>query len=116
MTTRNWTDTEAIAIWLSARPTRNPILEVMRDTFDGGDAYGSTLMWHFAIADVVFEIVGRTPAHWEFTPSPLGADTDSYEYQTIIGADVGATLETLIHAGNVLERYAGQLRLAGEDY
>lgn len=121
MTNRDWTNTEAIAIWLSARPTRNPILEVMRDSFDSGDSWGSVLAWHFAIADVVYEIEGHTPDSWEFTPSPFGAETDCYEYEAIIEVveelgGSGPSLDYLIHAGNVLQRYASQLRLAGEDY
>ena len=118
MTNRDWTNKEKVAVWLSARPTRNPILEVMRDTFDSGDAWGSVLAWHFAIADVVHELVGHTPDSWEFIPSPFGAEIDCYEYEAVIEAmrEDGATLDDLIPAGNVLQRYAAQLRLAGEDY
>lgn len=118
MTNRDWTNTEAIAIWLSARPTRNPVIEYLRDGWDDGDKWSSVLAWHFAIADVVYEIVGHTPDSWEFTPSPFGAETECWEYETIMEAmrEDGATLDDLIHAGNILQRYAAQLRLAGEDY
>lgn len=110
---------EALAVWMSARPTRNPILETMRDTFDGGDAWGSVMAWHFAIADVMTEIdASRVPAEWEFSQSPFGANTEAYEYQSTLEAmrDGGATLDDLIHAGNVLMRYAAQLQAAGQDY
>ena len=105
--------------WLSARPTRNPILETMRDTFDGSDAWGSVAAWHFAIADVISEIdPDQVPEEWQYRQSPFGVDTEAYEYDQIIETmrDEGATLDDLIHAGNVLHRYAIQLKLAGLDY
>lgn len=105
--------------WLSARPTRNPILETMRDSFDGGDPWGSTMGWCFAIADVVTEIdASQVPSEWEFRQSPMGANTEAYEYQEILETmrDSGASLYDLIDAGNVLTRYAAQLKLAGMAY
>lgn len=105
--------------WLAARPTRNPIIERMRDTFDGGDAWGSTMGWWFAIADVVTEIdPSQVPSEWEFRQSPMGSNTEAYEYQEILETmrDDGATLEDLLDAGNILTRYAAQLKLAGMDY
>ena len=104
--------------WMSARPTRNPILETMRDTFDGGDPWGSAVAWHFAVADVILSIdPDAIPPFWEFQPSPFGADTEAYEYQAILEAMAeGATLGHLIHAGNVLARYTLLLSLAGYDY
>lgn len=105
--------------WMSARKTRNPIIETMRDSFDGGDPWGSTMEWWFAIADVITEIdPSQVPSAWEFRQSPFGANTDSYAYQEIIDTmrDEGAVLEDLLNAGNVLTRYATQLKLAGMDY
>lgn len=105
--------------WMSARPTRNPVLETMRDTFDGGDPWGSAVAWHFAIADVITEIdPAQVPEAWEFQQSPFGADTEAYEYNAVIETmrDNGAVLEDLIHAGNVLARYTHLLMLAGKDY
>lgn len=105
--------------WLSARPTRNPILETMRDTFDDGDPWGSAVAWHFAIADVIAEIDReQVPSAWEFRQSPFGADTEAYEYEAIIEtmANDGATLEDLVHAGNVLARYTHLLSINGYDY
>ena len=115
----NYGNPAALEQWLSARPTRNPVLETMRDTFDSGDAWGSTLSWHFAICDVISEIdPSQIPSAWEYQQSPFGADTEQYEYTEVLEAmrGDGATLDDLIHAGNVLSRYAAQLRLAGQDY
>lgn len=111
---------DALKTWLSARPTRNPVLEVMRDTFDSGDAYGSAVMWHFAICDAMQDRSFYIPGEWEFTPSPFGSDADAYEYQAIDeeldGLDSATEARWLTHAGNVLHRYATQLRLSGQDY
>lgn len=105
--------------WLAARPTRNPIIERMRDSFDGGDAWGSTMEWWFAIADVITEIdPSQVPSDWEFRQSPFGSNEDSFAYQEIVALMVedGITLDDLVPAGNVLTRYAAQLKLEGMDY
>lgn len=105
--------------WLSARPTRNPVLETMRDTFDAGDPWGSNIAWLFAIADVIYEInPEQVPAEWEFRPSPFGADTESYEYNAICDLikDEGIDVDVILHAGRVLNRYDNLLRLAGMNY
>jgi hypothetical protein len=106
---------EKLAQWLSARHTRNPILEIMRDSFDGGDAWGSVMEWWFAIADYLTDLdPDSVPQDWQFRQSPIGSDVDSYAYQML--ANEQPTAEQLIHAGNVLSRYAAQLKLAGMDY
>jgi hypothetical protein len=104
--------------WLAARPTRNPVIETVRDTFDGYDAWGSTMEWWFAIADVIAGIdASQIPSEWEFRQSPMGADIESYAYQEIVATMCsGATLEDLLAAGNILFRYAAQLKLEGMDY
>lgn len=100
--------------WLSARPTRNPVIELMRDSFDGGDAWGSVMGWWFAIADYLTENFDGVPGSWGFQQSPFGVDKDAYEFEWL--TELQPTEEQLIHAGNILERYAAQLKLAGEDY
>lgn len=115
----DWTNESKVKVWLSARPTRNPVLETMRDSFDGGDAWGSVMEWWFALADVITDIdATQIPSEWEFRQSPFGADTEAYAYNAILETmrDDGVTLETLLHAGKVLTRYAAQLKLAGKDY
>lgn len=104
--------------WMSARETRNPVIERMRDSFDGGDPWGSTMEWWFALADVISGIdASQIPSEWEYRQSPMGADTDSWAYQEIISEVCdGVTLEDLLHAGAVLTRYASMLKLAGMDY
>jgi hypothetical protein len=112
-------NSEKLALWLSARPTRNPILERMRDSFDGGDPWGSVMGWWFAIADVITEIdASQVPSEWEFHQSPFGANTEAFEYSEILETmrDDGVTLDDILHAGKVLTRYASQLKLAGKDY
>lgn len=110
---------EAINRWMSARPTRNPVIERMRDTFDSYDSWGSNMGWFFALADVVTEIdPDAVPAEWEFRQSPFGSDTESYEYQEIreLVDNEGVTLEVLLHAGKIMSRYDNLLRLAGMNY
>lgn len=115
----NWSDQERVALWLSARATRNPITEYLRDGFDFGDCYGSTVTALFAIADVITEIDSAlVPSEWEFRQSMAGSDTESSDYQAIIEAmrNEGATLEDLLHAGKVFSRLDRLNRLAGLDY
>lgn len=92
----------------------------MRDTFDSGDAYGSVVMWHFAVCDAMQDRSFYIPSEWEFTPSPFGSDEDAYEYQAVTeeleDLDFATAGRMLTHAGNVLHRYAAQLRLSGQDY
>ncbi len=113
----DWSDKESVERWLSARDTRNPIIEYLRDGFDFGDIHGSTMACLFAIADVLTEI-GTVPESWEFRQSPFGADTESWEYQAILEAmrDEGATLEDLEHAAKVFERLDRLNRLTGKSY
>lgn len=110
----NWGNKAAVEVWLSARPTRNPILETMRDSFDGGDPWGSTMEWWFAIADYTTDTYGDTPAEWEFRQSPCGSNEDAYAFQQL--DDLRPSEAQLLHAGNVLSRYAAQLKLAEMDY
>lgn len=114
----DWSNKEKVDRWLSARPTRNPITEYLRDNFDFGDMYGSTVGVLFAIADVLTEIdPGLVPSEWEFRQSPFGADTEDYNYQTIIEAmNDGATVEDLIHAAKVFGRLDRLNRLTGLEY
>lgn len=114
-----WGNPEKVEQWLSARPTRNPIIEYLREGFDFGDMYGSTVSILFAIADVLAGIdIELIPTEWQYYQSPFGADIESWEYQAIIAAmrDSGATLENLEHAAKVFERLDRMNRLTGLEY
>jgi len=84
-----------------------------RLSFDGGDKWGSTMGWWFAVADALTEKEpGMVPDSWEFRQSPFGPDTEQYEYE--IAAQWSP--ETLRRMGNALSRYARCLKAAGLDY
>jgi hypothetical protein len=100
----------------------NPVLDALRDSFDGGDAWGSTLSAHFDIAECLHRHGADIPSEWEFRPSPLLNVGDplpedcSYFAEQIDLMMREGHVSNLVHAGNVLMRYAAQLKLAGEDY
>lgn len=109
--------------WMSARGTRNPVLEVLRDNFDSHDPWGSALSAHFDIAECLYRNGADVPAAWEFRPSPMinVGEPPAEDEESIFYADIDLLLRTghysnLIHAGNVLVRYLAQCKLAGMDY
>lgn len=118
MRSNDWSNNEKVQRWLSARPTRNKVVEYLRDGFDSGDMYGSTISCLFAIADRLSEIAPElVPAEWEFSPAMGGADTEAYDYQTIIEAmNNGATVEDLLKAGIIFNRLDNLNRSTGIDY
>lgn len=84
-----------------------------RLSFDAGDPWGSTMAWWFAVADALMEAAPElVPNKWQFRQSPLGPDTESYEYETCRTWPA----ETLVRFGNALSRYAAMLKAAGKDY
>jgi hypothetical protein len=84
-----------------------------RLNFDGGDQWGSTMAWLFAVADALTDKApDMVPDKWQFRQSPLGSDKDQYEYEIV----VDWSAETLVRFGNALHRYAAMLRQAGRDY
>jgi len=49
-----------------------------------GDNWGNVMQWLFAIADyLTFETKECVPDAWQFRPSPLGADEESYVFQAL---------------------------------
>jgi hypothetical protein len=113
--------------WMSARGTRNPALEAFRDNFDAYDPWGSTLEAQFQICFTLLRGGADIPAAWGFSPgafSPAADDNDPDNEDgegSLFGWECDLILRqggysNLIHAGNVLERYAAQLKLAGKDY
>jgi hypothetical protein len=106
---------------------KNPILTVMRETFDAGDAWGSNINFLFALCDIATKYGVEIPAELEFSPSPFGADTEAYEFQSLEALMIegeyihrALTLEEfqkhVSHALKVCGRYDALLRLAGENY
>jgi hypothetical protein len=118
MRNANWSDTAAVAVWLSARPTRNPIVEYFRDFFDFHDMHASTMGALFAIADALTDIdPALVPAEWEFRQSAGGSDTEDPYYMAIMEAmAAGATVEDLKAAGAVFSRLDSMNRATGIDY
>lgn len=115
----DWSNKDAVERWMSARPTRNTIIEYLRDGWDSSDTYGSTLACKFAIADVLTEINSAlVPEDWHFQQGLGGSDTESWEYRAIVEAmrDGGATLADLEHAAKVFERLDRINRLTGLEY
>lgn len=107
--------------WMSARGTRNPVLESMRDDFDGGDPWGSVMTAWFDIAECLYRNGADIPADWEYRPSPLMNVGERPEEASMFYEECDLLMReghysNLIHAGNVLVRYAAQLKLAGFDY
>lgn len=106
---------------------KNPILTVLRETFDSGDAYGSNLMFLFALCDIAIDYGIPIPGELEFRQALGGSDTDAYEYQAIEGLlkegeYIYAPLthqefrKHVAHALKVCGRYDSLLRMAGENY
>jgi hypothetical protein len=89
-------------------------------TFDGGDSWGSTLDWWFAVAENLYHAGGDVPAEWQFRAAPGndGVDLGNYSDATIKGyLDLGTvTTDDLVAFGTVLTRYANLLKMAGKDY
>lgn len=118
MRSNDWSNNEKVQRWLSARPTRNKVMEVLRETFDSGDMFGSTLMALFAVADVLQEDAPELiPDDWEYRPAMGGADTDDYNYQAIRELlEEDATIEDVLAAGIVLARLDSLNRSTGLSY
>jgi hypothetical protein len=101
----------------------NPVLDSFRqDAYDPYDVWGSTISAHFDIAECLYRHGVPTPEFWEFRPSPLLEVGDPLEDDaSMFATEVEFLMEqghitNIIDAGNVLARYAAQLKLAGMDY
>jgi hypothetical protein len=46
----------------------NPVLDVLRDSWDAYDSWGSTLSAHFDIAECLYRYGAEIPDEWEFSP------------------------------------------------
>lgn len=79
------------------------------------DAWGWCMGWWFAIAGAIHDRGDAVPAEWHYRPSPMGgADPDGFEDNTI--AELEITTPALIHAGNLLNRYAEFCKRKELDY
>lgn len=122
--------TEKQIQWLSARETRNPALETFRDHFDSYDPWGSVVEAHFQLAYTLVRHGAKVPEAWEFqlgafrptmddnNPDVQDEDSDGsllgWEFDQIMREEGGEA--HIVHAGNVLARYAHLLSMAGMDY
>jgi hypothetical protein len=99
---------------------RNPVLDLLRDSFDSYDPYGSALMAHFDIAECLHRNGAPIPAEWDFSPG-LAAECDLDEDASYFATEVDLMqrqghYSNLVHAGNVLMRYVAQCKISGLDY
>lgn len=99
--------------------SKNPVIEIIREEFDGTDAWGSVMAWRFAIADFLTDRDPEAiPREWEFRQSMGGSDTDADEYQSLVDlfeADK-CSIADVVHAGKVMHKLDRQLELSGNTY
>jgi hypothetical protein len=78
------------------------------------DKWGEAMGTWFDVANVLLSRGIQAPKHWQFKPSPLGADLDQDSYW--IPVLESYTSQDLTTIGNFLERYTRLLRHNGLDY
>jgi len=88
--------------------------EMAADSGDG-DPWGWCMGWWFAIAGTLHDRGETVPAAWHYRPSPFGG-VDPDDFNASLIAELDTTSPALVHAGNVLSRYAERCRRAGRDY
>jgi len=100
-------------------------MSMVRMEYGDNDPWGTTMSHMFAIADVIYHDVlypdgENLPAAWQYMHSPVcgGVDTNSWpdaEYSDyLVRGEM--TIDQLLYAGNVLNRYASVLTKAGLAY
>lgn len=93
----------------------NPILKSHFRLTNDGDSWGNTMQWLFAISDyITFKTDSCVPDSWEFRPSPLGPDDESYIFQFLDEENVPA--DELLKFGESLLRVRDILIAQGRDY
>ena len=121
---------------MKSRPNKSYVLQVMRDG-DFDDPWGTAMGWAFACAEALTIVEAEVPEGLEYSPSPFGAVTESYEDVTVLeylGYDVQADeygnvtsivppktvdperIADVQHAARCLDRYLDWCRAAGRDY
>jgi hypothetical protein len=59
-------------------------LAALVEDIDRGDPYGTAMSWWFATCDVLhFNTDTPVPPSWDYSPSPVGADTECFEYELL---------------------------------
>ena len=80
-----------------------------------GDNWGHVMQWLFAIADyLTFETDECVPDEWQFSPSPFGADEESYVFQAL--KEMALPGNEVLQFGKVLIRVRNILESKGESY
>jgi hypothetical protein len=106
----------------------NPVLDAFRTYgYDPFDPWGSTIEAHFQICYTLVRYGAEVPADWQFSAgafSPAMDDNDP-DNEDGEGSYLGWEFDllmreghysNLIHAGNVLSRYAALLKANGHSY
>jgi hypothetical protein len=99
----------------------NIMLDLVRDTWDDADPWGSGIQWLFALGDVYYAVRGECLP--EYSPSPmlrgvLDLDHDDWIVQEILSmwdADL-ATSDDLREMYDFLSELDNQFREMGLDY
>lgn len=97
------------------------LIGAVRDAWDGHDQWGTVMMWWFGIADVLWH---NTPqlitAEWQYRHGAGCNGIDRQEWPDGHIADLLddgiISIDEMLYVGIVLTRYAGWLKLAGQDY
>lgn len=104
-----------------ARYPKGVLIGTVRDCWDGDDQWGTVMMWWFGIADVLWHRSAEPiPADWGYGHSPVCDEVDNNQWpdaQIMTMLDSGEIdPDEMLYVGTVLTRYAGWLKLAGQDY
>lgn len=101
------------------RDERRDALALVRED-DDGDSWGTCMMHWFGIANTIHGYIGETPAEWRYRPGLFVNDvlTDEWPDREYAEAyrDERLSVEQLLYAGNVLERWSRMLDRAGRSY
>lgn len=115
----------------------NPVIEILRDSFDHGDPWGSGMSAAFACAESLTFVGADVPAGLGYRPSIAGPVLESYEDMLVaeylgcqvemdddgnIGDILAPTdvdprlIEDVTRAALILDRYLDWCIAAGRDY
>lgn len=84
------------------------------------DDYGHATTWFFVVADYLYHInPGLIPGSWDYQHSSICDGSEDNVYKDFLTYDIQeglATLNDVVHFGNVLVRYISILQAEGRDY